>query len=149
MAQGTFFKLGSAEPTAALRNLLRALSIELGKLPNNISIEGHTDSMVYVVRRGYDNWDLSTDRANEARRLMVAQGIRTEQIAQVRGFADREPRQGLKPQDPLNRRISIIVQYLVADASEMPLPSSVTSQNASPPSGEPRPTAPARGQPGQ
>ena len=128
---GTFFRLGSATPTAALRDLLGALSVELGKLPNKISVEGHTDSMVYVARRAYDNWDLSTDRANEARRLMVTSGVKADQIAQVRGFADREPREGLKPEDPLNRRVTVIVRYLVEDASEVPLPSSVTSQDAS------------------
>ncbi|HUZ94123.1 MAG TPA: flagellar motor protein MotB [Edaphobacter sp.] len=134
--KGTFFQLGSATPTAALRDLLRALSVELGKLPNKISVEGHTDSMAYV-RRGYDNWDLSTDRANEARRLMVAEGVRPDQVVQVRGFADREPRAGLKPADPLNRRVTLIVQYQVENASEQALPSSITSQDASPPSNSP------------
>lgn len=133
--KGTFFQLGSATPTAALRALLGVLSVELGKLPNKISVEGHTDSMVYSIRRGYDNWDLSTDRANEARRLMLGEGVRPDQIAQVRGFADRQPREGLQPQDPLNRRVTMIVQYQVVNASEVPLPESVTSQNASPPSG--------------
>jgi len=135
--KGTFFQLGSATPTAALRDLLGVLSVELGKLPNKISVEGHTDSMVYSSRRGYDNWDLSTDRANEARRLMVAEGVRMDQIAQVRGFADRQPRAGLKPEDPLNRRVTLIVQYQVVDASEVALPGSVTSQDASPPSNSP------------
>ncbi|HUZ95526.1 MAG TPA: flagellar motor protein MotB [Edaphobacter sp.] len=147
--KGTFFELGSAVPRPALRDLLGALSAELGKLPNNISVEGHTDSKVYANRRGYDNWDLSTDRANEARRLMLAEGVRVDQIAQVRGFADREPRDGLKPQDPLNRRVTLIVQYQVANASEVALPLSVTSQNASPPSRLPAGTAatPASGPP--
>lgn len=133
--KGTFFQLGSDAPTPALHDLLRALSIELGKLPNKISIEGHTDSMVYLNRRNYDNWDLSTDRANEARRIMVAEGVKSDQIAQVRGFADRQPRAGRPPEDPSNRRITLIVQYQVADSSEVALPNSVLSQDASPPSG--------------
>jgi chemotaxis protein MotB len=132
-AKGTFFELGSAKPTPALRDLLKALSIELGKLPNDISIEGHTDSMVYSAERTYDNWDLSSDRANEARRLMEDEGVRKDQIAQVRGFADREPRLPLHPEDPSNRRVTLIVQYQVINASEVPLPPSVTHQNASPP----------------
>ncbi len=131
---GTFFRLGSAMPTPALRGLLAALSVQLSKLPNEISVEGHTDSTMYLNRQGYDNWDLSTDRANEARRLMVADGVRADQIAEVTGFADREPRPGLKPSDPLNRRVTLIVKYQVVNSSEVPLPSSITSQNASPPS---------------
>lgn len=138
--KGTFFKLGSAVPTPALRDLLSALSIELGKLPNKISIEGHTDSVVYSAKRVYDNWDLSTDRANEARRLMQVEGVKPDQIAQVRGFADQQPRAGLKPDNPLNRRVTLIVQYQVLDASEVPLPASILSQNASSPVGMSGPT---------
>jgi len=129
-AKGTFFELGSAKPTPALRDLLQALSQELGQLPNNISIEGHTDSMMYSAARTYDNWDLSTDRANEARRLMQAEGIRPEQISQVRGFADRRLRLPLHPEDPSNRRISLIVQYMVQNDAEVPLPANIATQNA-------------------
>jgi chemotaxis protein MotB len=143
-AKGTFFETGSAAPTVALRELLKALAIELGKLPNKISIEGHTDAMTYVGQR-YDNWDLSSDRANEARKLMQGEGIRSEQIAQVRGFADRAPRHGINPEDPSNRRVSLIVQYQVVNASEVALPGAVTSQNASPPGKEKGPPATAPG----
>jgi chemotaxis protein MotB len=132
-AKGTFFELGSATPTPALRDLLQVLSVNLGKLPNKISIEGHTDAMVYSQKRAYDNWDLSTDRANEARRLMQAEGIRPDQIAQVRGFADTQPRLPQNPQDPSNRRVTLIVQYQVVGGSEVALPGAVTSQNATPP----------------
>lgn len=131
-AKGTFFELGSAEPTVALRDLLKLLAMELGKLPNKISIEGHTDAMMYVGQK-YDNWDLSSDRANEARRLMQNEGIRSEQLSQVRGFADRAPRHGVDPQDPSNRRISLIVQYQVDNGSEVALPAAVTSPNTAPP----------------
>jgi chemotaxis protein MotB len=129
-AKGTFFELGSAEPTPALRELLGVLSEQLAKLPNHIAIEGHTDSMMYSGIRTYDNWDLSSDRANEARRLMQAEGIRPDQISQVRGFADREPRLPDHPEDPSNRRVTLIVQYQVLNDSEVPLPAAVTSQNA-------------------
>jgi chemotaxis protein MotB len=129
-AKGTFFELGSAEPTPALRELLGVLSEQLAKLPNQIAIEGHTDSMMYSGTRTYDNWDLSSDRANEARRLMQAEGIRPDQISQVRGFADREPRLPDHPEDPSNRRVTLIVQYQVLNDSEVPLPAAVTSQNA-------------------
>jgi chemotaxis protein MotB len=87
------------------------MSGELGKLPNKISIEGHTDSKPYSQVKSYDNWDLSSDRANAARRLMQEEGIRGDQISQVRGFADQRLRVSDKPEDPSNRRISLIVQY--------------------------------------
>jgi chemotaxis protein MotB len=131
-AKGTFFELGNATPTPTLRGLLQVLSQELAKLPNKISIEGHTDSLMYVEKKGYDNWDLSTDRANEARRLMQSEGIQPEQISQVRGFADRQPRATVAPDDPSNRRITLIVQYLVNNGAEVALPEDVTRQNAAP-----------------
>jgi len=118
-AKGTFFELGSVKPTPALIDLLQALSAELGKLPNNISIEGHTDSKPYSGGKKYDNWDLSSDRANEARRIMQSKGIRPDQVSQVRGFADQRLRLPQKPEDPSNRRISLIVQYQVQNDSEV------------------------------
>jgi chemotaxis protein MotB len=118
-AKGTFFELGSARPTPALIELLQVLSEELGKLPNNISIEGHTDSKPYAGGKNYDNWDLSSDRANEARRMMQAEGIRPNQLSQVRGFADQRLRLPQNPEDPSNRRISLIVQYQIQDGSEV------------------------------
>jgi chemotaxis protein MotB len=117
-AKGTFFEMGSAKPTSALREILQVLSPELGKLPNTVSIEGHTDSRPYALVRTYDNWDLSSDRANEARRLMQTEGLRPNQISQVRGFANQRPRLPQNPEDPSNRRISVIVQYQVTDVAE-------------------------------
>jgi chemotaxis protein MotB len=149
-AKGTFFELGSAAPTPALKDMLKVLSVELGKLPNKISIEGHTDSMVYSAARSYDNWDLSTNRANEARRLMQAEGVRPDQIAQVRGFADRQPRLPQHPEDPSNRRVTLIVQYQVHNSSEVALPTSILSQNAAPPGGQkPAASGPAPAQAGR
>jgi chemotaxis protein MotB len=110
-AKGTFFDLGDAQPTPALKDLLQVLSQELGKMPNKLSIEGHTDSKPYSGKRAYDNWDLSSERANEARRMMQAEGIRADQVSQVRGFADQRLRLPLQPEDPSNRRVSVIVQY--------------------------------------
>lgn len=128
-AQGTFFQSGSAAPTPALRGLLENLSGELAKLPNKISIEGHTDSMVYSGARTYDNWDLSSDRANEARRLMSVKGIKTDQIAQVRGFADRQPRIKEHPEDPSNRRVTLIVQYQNQAGPDAALAKELTAKN--------------------
>jgi len=128
-AKGTFFELGNAAPTAALKDLLQVLAPELGKLPNQLSIEGHTDAMPYSGDKAYDNWDLSCGRANEARRLMQNQGLGGHQISQVRGFADQRLRLPKRPEDPSNRRISLIVQYLVTDNAPVPLPGGMTLPN--------------------
>jgi chemotaxis protein MotB len=111
-ASGTFFDSGSAKLNADGRTLLITLAQELGKLPNKLSIEGHTDSKPYTSPDGYSNWELSTDRANAARRLMQANGVQKDQIAQVRGFADQQLRKPEDPFDSSNRRISLIVQYM-------------------------------------
>lgn len=115
--KGTFFESGSAQPTGVLQDLLKVLSVEMGKLPNRISIEGHTDSQPYSKSNVYGNWELSTDRANTARRLMQENGVRPNQVSQVRGFADQSPRKPLHPEDASNRRITLIVQYTVKDES--------------------------------
>jgi chemotaxis protein MotB len=121
-AKGTFFELGSAKPTEALKDVLQVLSQDLGQLPNRISIEGHTDSKPYAGDGSYDNWDLSSDRANEARRLMQHERLRQAQVSQVRGFSAQRLRLPGHPEDPSNRRISLIVQYQVQDGAEIAPP---------------------------
>jgi chemotaxis protein MotB len=114
---GTFFDTGSAELTPDGRELLKMLAGQLGGIPNRIAIEGHTDSRPYANPDGYDNWDLSTDRANSARRLMQGSGLRADQLSEVRGYGDRKPRLPRNPTDPSNRRISVIVQYLTGESA--------------------------------
>jgi len=110
-AAGTFFDSGSARMSGDGGDLLKLLAEELGKLPNRIAMEGHTDSKQYPPGATYTNWELSADRANAARRLMQENGIRPDQVTQVRGFADQQLRKPDSPMDPSNRRISLIVQY--------------------------------------
>ncbi|MCE5197535.1 OmpA family protein [bacterium] len=107
--QSLFFDAGSARVKPGTQHLLAQIANELGKLPNNIIIEGHTDSRPLARSDGYTNWELSSDRANSARRVMESAGLRSNQIDQVRGYAATHPR---TPQDPThfsNRRVSIIV----------------------------------------
>jgi chemotaxis protein MotB len=111
-ATGTFFDSGSNKMSEDGSGLVKLLAQELGKLPNHIAIEGHTDSKPYPAGAVYTNWELSADRANAARRLMQNNGIRADQITQVRGFADQRLRKTDAPLDPSNRRISLIVQYM-------------------------------------
>lgn len=112
-ATGTFFDSGSPKPNDQGRELLTMLAQELGKLPNHVTLEGHTDSKPYAKGRDYGNWELSTDRANAARRLVQQSGLRADQVSQVRGYADQSLRKPDNPLDPSNRRITLIVQYIV------------------------------------
>jgi chemotaxis protein MotB len=123
--KGAFFSSGSQDPTAGAKDLLSMLAAELGKLPNKISIEGHTDSRPFSTSATYTNWELSADRANAARRVMTQNGLQANQITQVRGYADQRLRNAEDPQDPANRRISVIVHYVnkpPADEEEKPVP---------------------------
>jgi chemotaxis protein MotB len=109
--KGTFFDIGNAKPSGDGNQLLSLMAEQIGKLPNKVSIEGHTDSKPYG-RPEYSNWELSVDRANAARRIMQEAGLSADQVSQVRGFADQRLRDKKNPTDPSNRRISIIVHYL-------------------------------------
>jgi chemotaxis protein MotB len=134
-ARGTFFQSGVAAPTDSGKDILVKLAQELGKLPNTVSIEGHTDSKRFAARGNYGNWELSTDRANMARRLMQANGIGEKQVTQVRGYADQRLRKPAEPSDPSNRRISVIVQYpnpalRPASAPAAPQPEAASSAEA-------------------
>jgi len=117
-ASGTFFEVGSAQPKPKLGEILKILSVEAGKLPNPISIEGHTDSTVYSNNNTYGNWELSADRANMARRMMEQSGLRPNQVVQVRGYADHNLRKPLQPEDASNRRVTVLIQYMPKSAGD-------------------------------
>ncbi len=109
--KGMFFESGSSAPSEFGSSVLSKLSAELAKLPNNVTIEGHTDAKPFSKTGLYSNWELSTDRANSARRVMSEMGLRPDQVKQVRGFADQRLMDQKDPEAAKNRRISIIVQY--------------------------------------
>jgi chemotaxis protein MotB len=109
---GFFFQNGSPTVTKEGAEILTALAEEIGKIPNHLLIEGHTDSVPYAPNVTYSNWELSADRANSARRLMENNGLHPEQVSYVRGYADRQLRKPDNPLDPANRRVSLVVQYL-------------------------------------
>ena len=112
--QGMFFVSGSAEPTEAGHHLLRVLAAETAQLPNRLVIEGHTDARPFRnagPATGYSNWELATDRANAARRLLHGYGVRPEQVVEVRGYADQQPFNSKDLYDARNRRISVVVRF--------------------------------------
>jgi chemotaxis protein MotB len=106
-----FFDVGTADlkPDAIL--ILTMIADELGKLPNKVAIEGHTDSRQYSATNGYTNFELSADRANSARRILVENGVKAEQIIQITGYADSKLKNTEDPYNAVNRRISIKVRY--------------------------------------
>jgi chemotaxis protein MotB len=116
--KGIFFQSGSPRPSEMGSDLLMRLTEELKKLPNELLIEGHTDAKPFAKGGDYSNWELSTDRANAARRLMEAGGIEHGRIMQVRGFADTNLRDKENPESASNRRISVIVRYQDAPSLE-------------------------------
>jgi len=133
--KGTFFDSGSAKLNQSGQELLTLLAAELEKVPNHVSIEGHTDAKPYTGKSSYSNWELSADRANAARRLMQQpEGLRPDQVTQVRGFADQRLRDVKDPLDPANRRISIIVQYInsTPDEAETPVEGAKESGDGKP-----------------
>jgi chemotaxis protein MotB len=134
-SQGMFFQSGIAEPTSYGKDLMALLATEVGKLPNHVTIEGHTDSKPYSGRKDYSNWELSADRANAARRWMQGNGMRDDQVAQVRGFADQSLRNPEDPADDSNRRVSFIIMYQPAPEVSPEVPGSTGAAGASGASG--------------
>jgi chemotaxis protein MotB len=148
------FDTGSAK----LRDYTRAILGELGdfinRVPNRISITGHTDDAPYANEQDYSNWELSTDRANAARRALLAGGMEKGKTARVVGLAASVPLDRTHPDNPINRRISIIVMTKEAEAAA--LSQDVVDGAPAPPRGAPAaalpgaatPPAPAAATPG-
>lgn len=107
-ATGLFFDVGSAQVKTETIQLLAMMAAEIGRLPNKVIIEGYTDARPYTGS-GYSNWELSTERANMARKILEEKGLKKDQTLEVRGFADRNLKHPDKPMDASNRRVSILV----------------------------------------
>jgi chemotaxis protein MotB len=115
-SQSSFFDTGSSVLAGDSEKILIAIGTEVGKLANTVVVEGHTDSAAYQHGQTYDNWNLSTDRANVARRVLVQSGVRPDQLKGIRGYADTALRYQDQPLDPRNRRVSIVVKSQSAEA---------------------------------
>jgi chemotaxis protein MotB len=110
---GMFFETGSPRPTPNGQRLFALLAVQLREMPNEIAIEGHTDSRGYREQSldAYGNWELSFDRANMARRIMLENGLRADQVSEIRGYADRRNLIPSDPTDSRNRRVSVVLKY--------------------------------------
>lgn len=142
MSNSLFFDVGSAHLSASAEEVLKVLARQLSKLPNKLAIEGHTDSRPYPGGADYTNWELSAERANSARRFMIAHGLPAGQVAEVSGYADTRLRHPEDPADVGNRRISITVLY---QDGQMPWTSD--GSEADPAGGEERPHSQNTGTP--
>ncbi|PPU77227.1 MULTISPECIES: flagellar motor protein MotB [Xanthomonas] len=89
--------------------ILHELSSFINQVPNHISITGHTDITAYSSDAGYTNWELSADRANAARRALVGGGMEDAKVTRVVGLSSSVLFDQTDPQNPVNRRISIVV----------------------------------------
>jgi len=117
-SEGLFFDVGSAKLKPETVVLLKMVANELSALPNNIILEGYTDARPYV-RNDYTNWELSTDRANSARKALADGGLNKNQILEVRGYGDRRLSDPSNPYDFSNRRVSILVIPLTNDSTSV------------------------------
>jgi chemotaxis protein MotB len=113
------FDLGSSKLKGYSYEIMKALSPYLNSVPNHVSLAGHTDTTPFVAQGGYNNWDLSTDRANAARRALEAGGLGADKVSRVVGLSSSVLFDKENKRDPMNRRISIIVMTREAEESAL------------------------------
>ncbi|TAN52866.1 MAG: motility protein MotB [Methylococcaceae bacterium] len=113
------FALGSPTLETYSRNILRELAGTIAKVPNRVSITGHTDATPFLTSGDYSNWELSSDRANAARRELTQGGLPEDKIARVVGLSDSMPLDKTNPLNPINRRINLIVMTKEAEAAAL------------------------------
>jgi chemotaxis protein MotB len=117
---GSFlFDVNSAELKPPLEQILRRMGPILAKLDNPIQVGGHTDSRPFPAGSAKSNWELSFERANNARRILEGAGLRPGQINRVLAYADSAP---LVAHDPLadeNRRLSLLAERKAPPPSQV------------------------------
>jgi chemotaxis protein MotB len=113
------FDLGSAKLKPYTASILHELAPYLEKVPNRVSLSGHTDTTPYLAQVGYNNWDLSADRANAARRALESGGLAAEKVARIVGLSSAVLFDNQNPRAPVNRRISIIVMTKQAEEAAL------------------------------
>ncbi|ODU52977.1 MAG: flagellar motor protein MotB [Lysobacteraceae bacterium SCN 69-48] len=109
------FDLGSAQLMPYTSEILHEIAVFANRVPNRISLAGHTDTANYATTIGYSNWELSADRANAARRALLEGGMAAAKVVRVVGFGPAVPFDAANPLNPINRRISIVVMTKEAE----------------------------------
>jgi len=105
--ENPIFAVGSAQLTDSAKQIIRAVASVIKNFPNEIAVEGHSDSSPTRSEQ-VSNWDLSVARASSARRELEQAGIEPSRVSRVVGFSDKVPLFTDSPEDPRNRRISIV-----------------------------------------
>lgn len=119
-----FFRIGSDEVRPQARKMIQRLAPVIAQSGRPIFIDGHTDALPYPGV-GYDNYDLSTDRAQAVRRILLAGGVKARQVLAVRGSADQRPLLKSDPTHFSNRRVTILLPYKYAEEPVLGLPADV------------------------
>ena len=132
------FDTGSATLKPYTVQILFELAKFINRVPNRISLTGHTDDAPYSTDHQYSNWELSADRANAARRALIDGGLDTSKITEVVGLAAAVPLDKTHPGNPINRRISIMVMTKQAEEAAL-------SQGLATSAGGPAPAASTSG----
>jgi len=110
--EDVFFQLSSAKLSKEAETILERIGSEINSLPNKVVVEGHTDARPYNNNdMTYTNYELSSDRANSARRALISGGLNQNKVDEIRGYADNRLRDKEDPYSIVNRRISIILKY--------------------------------------
>ncbi len=122
-----FFQVGSSSVRDQARMVFKKLSPILAATKRLMKIEGHTDARPFPGT-GYDNFDLSSERANAVRRLMMAHGVSAKQILGAEGRADNDLRKASDPYHFSNRRVTILLPYRYAKASTPKLPTDIADE---------------------
>jgi chemotaxis protein MotB len=125
----SMFPSGSAAMNEKSKKLLELVAKVVQPLHNKLSISGHTDATPLQGANGYTNWELSSDRANAARRELVQSGVDISRVENVSGKADTDPFIKTDPNSPQNRRISIV---LLRDAPAVGSPAAAPAAAPSP-----------------
>jgi chemotaxis protein MotB len=141
------FDLGSAKLKDYTGEILRQLAPYLNTVDNHVSLSGHTDVTPYVSQAGYNNWDLSADRANAARRALEHGGMAPEKIARIVGLSSSVLFDKDNARNPINRRISIIVMTKRAEEAAMKTDTSTATESPAVTAPPPAPVNPAAAAP--
>ncbi|GAA6150347.1 MULTISPECIES: flagellar motor protein MotB [Paracoccaceae] len=107
----SMFTSGSARVDSRTRDLLRIIGEAIADMKNAIVITGHTDAVPFTNSVGYSNWELSADRANATRRVLIDTGVSPSRIKRISGLASTEPLNAANPEAAENRRISVLLAY--------------------------------------
>lgn len=141
------FDLGSAKLMPYTVGILHEIAGFANRVPNRVSIAGHTDTANYANRFGYSNWELSADRANAARRSLLEGGMDAAKVARVVGFGAAVLFDKQNPLNPINRRISIVVMTKAAEEAALgqseSMPVAMTATSGTPPAAPAAPTTTA------